>query len=340
MAYFDLGSYTRALSNTELEAQRWFDRGLVWTYGYNHEEAIVCFEKALEHDPGCLMAHWGIAYAIGPNYNKPWDTFEPEEKPEALDRALRALAAADQMLHTAVPVERSLVEALKQRYPDDADIASFDLWNDAYADAMRNVYRAYPRDLDVCALFAEAIMNRTPWQLWDLPTGKPAEGADTLEAIEVLETAFATLEGAWDHPGLLHMYIHLMEMSPHPERALRQGDRLSTLVPDAGHLLHMATHIDVLCGDYQNVVSRNSRAIESDRKFLAYAGSENFYSAYRCHNYHFKIYGALFLGQPESAFEAADELIETLPEEALRPFADWFEGFIPPMRSCTVSPPR
>jgi len=125
------------------------------------------------------------------------------------------------------------------------------------------------------------------------------------------------------------MYIHLMEMSPRPERALRHGDRLSTLVPDAGHLLHMATHIDVLCGDYSNVVSRNHMAIVADRKFLERAGAENFYSVYRCHNYHFKIYGAMFLGQPKPALEAADELIETLPEATLRPMADWFEAFIP-----------
>jgi tetratricopeptide (TPR) repeat protein len=125
------------------------------------------------------------------------------------------------------------------------------------------------------------------------------------------------------------MYIHLMEMSPHPERSLRQGDRLATLVPDAGHLLHMPTHIDVLCGDYATVVARNSRAIEADQHFLEREGPENFYSVYRCHNYHFKVYGAMFLGQPEVALEAAEALIGTLPESFLRPMADWFEGFIP-----------
>jgi tetratricopeptide (TPR) repeat protein len=145
----------------------------------------------------------------------------------------------------------------------------------------------------------------------------------------VLERAFNGLPGAWDHPGLLHMYIHLMEMSPHPERALRHGDRLAALVPDAGHLVHMPTHIDVLCGHYQNVVARNHAAIVADRKYLAAAGAENFYSVYRCHNYHFKIYGAMFLGQPTPALEAAEELIETLPAETLRPMADWFEGFVP-----------
>ncbi|MEL7139402.1 MAG: hypothetical protein AAFP67_10155, partial [Pseudomonadota bacterium] len=144
-----------------------------------------------------------------------------------------------------------------------------------------------------------------------------------------LDRAFESQEQAWRHPGLLHMYIHLMEMSPHPERALRHGDALTTLVPDAGHLVHMATHIDVLCGDYQNVVARNQAAVTVDRKYLAHRGAENFYSVYRCHNYHFVIYGAMFLGQPEPALAAADELIETLPAETLRPMADWFEGFVP-----------
>lgn len=329
MSYYDLGTYSRKVSTPSADAQLWFDRGLVWTYAYNHEEAIVCFRKAIEADSGCAMAHWGVAYAIGPNYNKPWDAFEDEEKPDAVKQARDAFAQAAELADSVTPQERALIGAIAHRYPDDPSVEDFAPWNDAYANAMREVYRAHPADLDICCLFAEAIMNRTPWQLWDLSSGKPAEGADTLEAISVLDTAFEQLEGAWEHPGLLHMYIHLMEMSPHPERALRHGDRLSTLVPDAGHLLHMATHIDVLCGDYMNVVSRNQTAILADRKFLETAGAENFYSVYRCHNYHFKIYGAMFLAQPVAALETADELIDTLPAATLRPMADWFEGFIP-----------
>lgn len=233
------------------------------------------------------------------------------------------------MLDQLTPIERALIEAISARYPVSSDIDDFSPWNDAFADAMRKIYATHSDDLDVCALFAEAIMNRTPWQLWELTTGRPAEGADTLEAIAVLERAFDRLPGAWQHAGLLHMYIHLMEMSPHPEKALRHGDALSTLVPDAGHLLHMPTHVDVLCGDYMNVVLRNEAAIVADRKFLECEGADNFYSVYRCHNYHFKIYGAMFLAQPTTALVAAEELIATLPAETLRPMADWFEGFIP-----------
>lgn len=329
MDYYDLGTYSRVVTTSSPTAQLWFDRGLVWVYAYNHEEAIICFQKALEDDPNCAMAYWGIAYAIGPNYNKPWEAFEDDEKPEALNQAHTAIEQATRLKDKGGPAEQALIEAITRRYPQNGSTEDFGPWNDTYANAMRDVYKAHSSDLDICALFAEAIMNRTPWQLWDLPSGQPMKGADTLEAIAVLERAFDEIEGAWDHPGLLHMYIHLMEMSPHPERALRHGDRLSTLVPEAGHLLHMPTHIDVLCGDYSNVVSRNHTAIVADRKFLKNAGAENFYSVYRCHNYHFKIYGAMFLGQPEPALEAANELIETLPEETLRPMADWFEGFIP-----------
>jgi len=329
MAYFDLGTYSRQVSTGSVEAQRWFDRGLIWTYGYHHEEAIECFEKAIAADPGCAMAHWGIAYAIGPNYNKPWEAFEDEEKPDCLTRAHATLKAAGGLKDTATAAERALIDALAARYPEDPAIEEFAAWNDAFAAAMRKTHAAHPDDLDICSVFAEAMMNRTPWQLWDLPSGQPAEGADTQEAIAVLEAAFDASPDAWVHPGLLHMYVHLMEMSPHPERALRHGDRLATLVPDAGHLLHMPTHIDVLCGDYQNVVARNHCAIIADRKYLAASGAENFYSVYRCHNYHFKIYGAMFLGQPGPALEAAEELIATLPDDLLRPLADWFEGFVP-----------
>ena len=329
MTYYDLGSYSRTVSTTSKEAQTWFDRGLAWTYAYHHEEAIACFRKALEADSNCAMAHWGIAYCIGPNYNKPWETFKDDEKPDCIKLAQASIVAAMELIDGVSPAERALIETLPARYPATSDIEDFSPWNDAFADAMRQVHARFNNDLDVCALFAEAIMNRTPWQLWDLPSGKPAKGAGTIEAIEILDEAFASLAGAWQHSGLLHMYIHLMEMSPHPEKALPHGDHLSTLVPDAGHLLHMPTHVDVLCGDYMNVVLRNEAAIIADRKYLAAEGADNFYSVYRCHNFHFKIYGAMFLGQPTPALEAADELIATLPSETLRPMADWFEGFIP-----------
>lgn len=329
MDYFNLGTFTREITTSSIQAQTWFDRGLIWIYGYNHEEAIACFERALEADPACAMAHWGIAYAVGPNYNKPWEAFEEEEVAPSLERAALAIDAALAHKSTCQPFEKALIEALAQRYPENSDCDDFAKFNDTYADAMRLVHGAHKDDLDVCCLFAEALMNRTPWALWDLSSGEPASGANTLEAQTILGDAFERLPSAWTHPGLLHMYIHLMEMSPMPELALRHGDALSTLVPDAGHLLHMSTHIDVLCGGYQDVVARNHAAIVSDRKFLQKEGADNFYSVYRCHNYHFKIYGAMFLGQPSVALDAAEELIQTMSEDFLRQLADWFEGFVP-----------
>ncbi|MEE4189389.1 MAG: hypothetical protein V2I76_13190 [Roseobacter sp.] len=324
--YFDLGAYSRPVSDIDA-AQRWFDRGLVWIFAYNHEEAIVCFERALEADRSCGLAYWGIAYAIGPNYNKPWEVFSPEEKAPALARAHDALRAG-QALTCAAPAERAMLDALASRYPTDPAIEDYQPFNDGFADAMRPVYRAHPDDLDVACIFAEALMNRTPWQLWDFHRGVPNPEASTVEAMAVLERAFDHTPGAWDHPGLLHMYIHLMEMSPHPEKALRHGDRLTDLVPDAGHLVHMATHIDVLCGAYQNVLARNLKAAKVDEAFKAYAGGTNFYALYRIHNLHFALYGAMFLGQKRQALAAAHRLRREVPDEVVRVYPDLFETFV------------
>jgi tetratricopeptide (TPR) repeat protein len=330
--YYDLGSYSRRISTSSAEAQTWFDRGLAWCYGYNHDEAVRCFEKAAKADPRCAIAWWGIAYAAGPNYNKQWKAFDTVDLERSLTTAYKATAEALKLAPSASPVEKALIGPLALRYPVGDPGQVTPIWNDDYAAAMRQVYQAHPQDLDVAALFAEAIMNRTPWQLWNIATGKPAEGADTLEAIEVLEKAMR-LPGGDSHPGLLHMYIHLMEMSPFPERALNAGNRLRRVVPDAGHLLHMPTHIEVLCGDYPNVVEWNDRAIKADSKYLAKEGALNFYSLYRCHNYHFKLYGAMFMGRLGSALEAAEEMAATLGEDLLTievpPMADWLESFVP-----------
>lgn len=328
MSYFNLGTFGRRVSTHSGEAQTWCDRGLVWLYGYNHEEAVACFQRAVAADPTCVFAQWGIAYGIGPNYNKPWEFFEPSEKAEALKTAHGALKAGLDAADNADPVERALLAALSERYPTDPEIEDFAPWNDAFADAMRKVHQAHPDDLDVACLFAEAMMNRTPWLLWDLAAGAPAEGASTTEARAVLESAFDSDPAAWDHPGLLHMYIHLMEMSPTPEVALRHGDRLTDLVPDSGHLIHMATHIDVLCGDYQNVVARNNRAAAVDQHFEAKEGAENFYTVYRIHNIHFEMYGAMFLAQPTPALAAAERLRVALPEPVVRYLPQLFEAFI------------
>jgi len=330
--YFDLGGYAREVTTSSAAARAWFTRGLLWTYAFNHEEAVRCFEHAIRDDPDCALAYWGLAYALGPNYNKPWENFDPADLSSSVSRAFAASAAAASRAPGASAVERALVHALAARYPAAEPAGDCSAWNIGYADAMRAVYRAHPADPDVAALFADALMNLTPWALWDLATGEPAAGAATVEAREVLERALAR-DGGEAHPGILHMYIHLMEMSARPEDALWAGDLLRDLVPDAGHLRHMPTHLDVLCGDYRQVVSSNTAAIAADEKFLAREGAMNLYTVYRAHNYHFKIYGAMFLGQSQVALETADMLAAAIPEDLLRvtvpPMADWLEGFIP-----------
>ena len=262
----------------------------------------------------------------------PWYLYDPEGKRLALEMAYDAAQAALALAATVTPPERALIEALAARYPSREPVEDMRPWDRAFADAMREVYAAFPDDLEITAIYAEAIMNLTPWRMWDLKSGEPWHKARTPEAMAVLERAFAEHPLAWEHPGLLHLWVHLLEMSPFPERALRQGDRLRTLVPDAGHLVHMPTHIDVLCGAYQNVVHWNEAAIRADRKEYALSGGANFYTLYRIHNYHFAIYGALFLGQFAPAMRAAEELNATVPPGLLEvttpPMADFLEPYL------------
>ncbi|MEQ9643304.1 MAG: tetratricopeptide repeat protein [Alphaproteobacteria bacterium] len=330
--YYDLGAFNRKVTTASDEAQLWFDRGLNWLYGYNHGEAASCFNKAAKADPDCALAYWGVAYALGPNYNMQWHHFDEAGKAKATAGAYENSRKALALVDKVSPMERALIEALPARYPQAETIEDQAPWNADFAVAMRQAYRALPDDLEVASIFAEALMNVTPWQMWDLKSGGVAQGALTLEAREVLERAMRNDPAAMAHPGILHLYVHLMEMSPFPELALQAGDALREVVPDSGHLIHMPTHIDILCGHYRDTLLYNQRAIVADRKFLEREGAMNFYSAYRIHNYHFAIYGAMFLGQYEPALAAAQELIDTTPEALLRlespPMADFIESYI------------
>ncbi|WP_372572782.1 tetratricopeptide repeat protein [Ruegeria jejuensis] len=333
MSYdYDLGTHSCRITTRSEEAQLWFDRGLVWTYGYNHDEAVACFERALEHDPDCAMAHWGVAYAVGPNYNLPWALLDEGGRERALTKAYDATQDALARLQGLTKLETQLINALPARYPQRTPIDQMEAWDSDFADAMRAAFTACPDQLDLRTIYVESLLNMTPWKMWDLRSGGPAEGAATLEAQEALETAMRDDPAAMSHPGLLHLYIHLMEMSPTPEKALKAGDILRTLVPDAGHLVHMPTHIDVLCGHYQNVVRWNRQAVVADLKYYEREGAFNIYTGYRQHNYHFIIYGALFLGQMQPALEANRGIWDTTPEEMLRiespPMADFFESYM------------
>ena len=332
--YYDLGTYHRKVSTTSQDAQSWFDRGLNWVYAFNQEDAARCFRRALEADPGCAMAWWGLAYSLGPYYNRSWEKFDETALGPALRGSFDAAQAALARREDASGPERALIEAIARRHPAASRPADFSAWTEGYADAMRLAHRTCPRDLDVAALFAESLMSRTPWKLWDLRAGEPAAGASTREAQAVLEAGLRQAERAGNgrHPGLLHFYIHLMEMSPHPEKALRAGDALYGLMPDAGHMHHMPTHIDFQCGHYHDVVVRNSAALAADHKYVAREGPLNIYAYSRIHNAHFKLYGAMFLGQYRTAMDAADEVIAAIPEALLRiespPMADMLEVYV------------
>lgn len=305
---------------------------MVWSYAFNHEEAIRCFDRALELDPDFAIARWGVAYAIGPNYNKGWEAFDPVDLAASLARARSELELAARGRASAV--ERGLIDALTARFPtadpDDADALA--AGHSAYADAMAALAQTYPDDIDVVALAADALVNVTAWALWDSRTGDPAPGSRVVEAKRLLDDALETFEGR-QHPGVLHLYLHAMEMSTTPQAALPAADLLRGLVPDAGHLQHMPSHIDVLCGNYRDSVVANLSAVDVDRRFVEREGPLNFYSLYRAHNLHFVVYSAMFEGDSATALWAADELAAQLTPELLAiespPMADWLEAFVP-----------
>ncbi|MGV0850265.1 tetratricopeptide repeat protein [Mycolicibacterium phlei] len=330
--YYDLGSYHRPTDTPSQPAQVWFDRGMVWSYAFNHEEAIHCFERALDLDPDMAIARWGVAYAIGPNYNKQWEAFDPLDAKASLTRARNELRLA--VDGRASAVERGLIDALAARFPTDdpTDTEALDAGAVAYADAMVALATEYPDDVDVAALTADALVNLTAWALWDTRTGEPAPDSRVVQAKQILDDALAT-EAGRSHPGILHLYIHTMEMSGRPQDALPAADLLRDLVPDAGHLRHMPSHIDVLCGHYRESVLANQAAAQVDRLFVERNGPLNFYSLYRAHNLHFIVYSAMFEGNSRAALEAADELAGQLTPELLAiespPMADWLEAFVP-----------
>ncbi|KAF2682068.1 hypothetical protein K458DRAFT_342362 [Lentithecium fluviatile CBS 122367] len=329
--HYNLGAFRRKISTNGSIAQKWFNRGLVWSYAFHHEESARCFQRAIDKDPKCAMAHWGLAYALGPNYNKPWDLFDEKELKSTLRKINDANARAKEFAADATEPEQALIHAIQTRVPQGLDELAFRACNEAYAEAMAIVYNKYPQDLDVASLYAESMMNMSAWDLWDLRTGEPTPGARSLESKAVLDAALAQ-EGAYAHPGILHLYIHLMEMSKTPEIALVAANHLRTLIPDAGHLVHMPSHLDVLVGDYRRAIATNAAACLADEKYLSDHGGNNFYSFYRMHDYHSLIYAAMFAGQFQVSIDTVTRMEASLTETLLRtespPMADWLENFV------------
>lgn len=313
---FDLNTWTRRITTGSPQAQLWFDRGLAWTYGYNHEEAVFCYRRALDHDPACAMAWWGIAYASGPFYNRPWIRFTPAEVTATLPVCHEAAAKALALSDGATPQEQALIGALQLRFPqaEPAPQAELARWHDAYTDAMREAHHRFPNDQDIAALFVEAAVTRTPRKLWDIRTGAPMPGSDIVECRAVLERA---LGQGGPHPGLLHMYLHAMEMSQTPEDALPAADLMRDLARDEGHFHHMPAHIYVQCGDYAQSVAVGKRAMAVDDRYLAARGPANFYTTARCHDLHLLMFSAMMLGHYGEAIHAADRICTTATPELI-----------------------
>lgn len=325
---YNLGTFGRPITTDSADAQIWFDRGLTWAYTFNHEQAVFCFEQAIAHDNSLAIGYWGIAYAGGPNFNQPWGNFGPDLA-KVIKRTYDASRKAQSLAANASPVEKALINAIQARYHSEevAEAEQYATQNRTYADAMEAVYREFGDDMDVAVLYADAAMNLSPWKLWDLVTGKPNPGTRTLEAKKVLEKALGQ-KGAYQHPGLLHLYIHLIEMSPTPELGLVPSDYLRNLIPDSGHALHMPSHLDVLVGDYRAAIIANQRATIADNKGYLLNGAVNFYSVYRLHNYHTLIYAAMFAGQKQVALDAVDGMENSLPRELLLALEDYVEVFM------------
>lgn len=294
----NLGSWHHAIS-CKPEAQAWFDQGLRLVYGFNHDESIRSFTEAAHQDPDCAMAYWGVAYANGPHINNP--SLDPDHAKAAWEAVQKAQAAK-----TATPVEKEWVAAVAQRYAADpkADRAALDK---AYADAMRALMKAHPDDSDAAALFAESVMDLHPWEMWR-NDGTPYEW--TPEVVAALEAALAK---APDNPGANHFYIHALEESKQPEKAMQSADRLQTLAPGAGHLVHMPGHIYMRVGRYEDAAEANRKAIKVDDEYVKKQPAQAFYLMYKAHNFQFLWAAAMMEGRSAEAIQATKDMIGTVP---------------------------
>jgi tetratricopeptide (TPR) repeat protein len=304
--YDSLGTYTYRVT-TLAEAQRWFDQGLRLVYAFNHHEAQRAFREAARRDPKCAMCFWGIAITEGGNYNHPTDAA----------REQRALAAIQQAQPLAVhPVERALIAAVARRHSADPAAKRADL-DRVYADAMREVARQFPGDLDVATMFADAMMNLRPWNLWT-PDGGPQPGTE-----EIVQTLERVLAKNPNHPGAIHLYIHAVEASTAPGRAEAPADRLAKLMPGAGHLVHMPSHIYWRVGRYADAVASNADAVRADRAYFKTATPSPIYRGlYHPHNIDFIWQSASMQGRSAETLRAAREFADNAPAEMIKQMPD------------------
>jgi tetratricopeptide (TPR) repeat protein len=312
--YEGLGAYSRKVTTASADAQRYINQGLCFLFAFNHDEAIRSFQQAAKLDPPCAMAWWGVALANGPHINNP---VVPPEREKA---AWQALSKAQSLVAQASAVERALIDALAKRYadPQPEDRKPLD---EAYAAAMRQVWKAHSNDPDVGALFAESMMDLRPWDLWT-PDGQPQPGTE-----EIVATLEAVLAKAPHHPLAMHLYVHAIEASPHPEKALEPTNLLRTAQPGLGHLIHMPSHIDVRLGRWPQAIETNAKAIEADRKYRAQSPEQDFYRIYMAHNHHMLAYAAMMRGQSALAISAINDLAKGIPADWLKKNAAIADGF-------------
>lgn len=311
-----LGEWTHTVSTRSELAQRYFDQGLNLAYGFNHDEAVRSFEEAARLDPSCAMCYWGVGYALGPNINLPMEA-------AAEQRAVQAMREALRLAPQATARERAYIEALAVRYGTPAGAAR-SARDTAYADAMRRLAADYPFDADALTLYADAMMNLRPWDQWTR-AGDPQPG--TLEVVEVLERAIRL---APTHAGACHFYVHAVEASQTPERALPCAAKLPRLMPGAGHVVHMPAHIYLRVGLYEEAARANIAAVEADRRYMTtHSVAPGIYPMfYAPHNLHFLWAAYMLSGQRARALGAADALLAQVSFEDAREAAA-LEGFLP-----------
>ena len=307
-----MGPHTRTITTDSPEAQQFFDQGLAWTHAFNHDEAIRSFAKAAQLDPDCAMAWWGIALAEGPNYNSP--VMDEDRAAGAWGALQEALAR----IENTTAVERKLINALAHRYADPAPEDRSHL-EQAYADAMAEVWAAYPNDSDVGALYAEAMMIQRPWKLYS--PDRQATG-DTPRILATLERVMELDPG---HPGVFHLYVHALEPSTEPGRALEAADHLRNMMPGAGHMLHMPSHIYVQVGQWEKSIVQNGKAVNRDDGYRIQSPEQIIQNMYMIHNAHMLAFSAMMSGREREAMAAARKMWQIVPEaklEAVSPFID------------------
>ena len=309
-----LGKHSFKITTSSAEAQRAFDRGLNLAYSFGHYAAQQEFRRAIQADPNCAMAYWGVALVCGPHINF------PVVPPDKAATAWEALTQAKRLAPKTSPLEQTLIKALEARYanPQPEDRSPLD---SAYADAMRKVRAAYPRSADVAALCAEAEMDLHPWDFWKNDAPQPWTP-------EILETLEAALRLDRNHPGANHFYIHVIEASPDPAKALPSAERLGALVPDSSHMVHMPAHIYSRIGRWDDAAEVNRRAIKVDALYRAAYPRPELYLMYMAHNEHFLAWVSMMQGRSAEALSCARSMVAGIPDEFLKEYGSIADGYM------------